>query len=372
MNGCCAFSSRTAVPKLRTLSLFLLVWLGISRPTALAQASQNNSASGCASCHAAQSATQSHTPMGQALQFPGSDLALKAHPKLTIQKGGFTYTVETQGDKSTYSITDGKQTIALPIHWNFGIGMQTWVFERDGQWYEGLVSYYPDIAGLDTTIGDDVLTPHTVDEAVGRKLLPSEIKDCFNCHATRSSQNGKLTLDSMQAGVTCEHCHSGSSTHMLDALQGDYETAPPKLAKLSSEDLSGFCGQCHRTWDTVVRNRWRGVVDVRFQPYRLANSKCFDGTDPRISCLACHDPHKDVVRETSSYDSKCLVCHATSTHPSSPQTISASAKIIGKTCPVAQADCVSCHMPKVTLPGGHAIFTDHQIRIVKAGEPFPN
>ena len=29
-------------------------------------------------------------------------------------------------------------------------------------------------------------------------------------------------------------------------------------------------------------------------------------------------------------------------------------------------------MPKVPLPNGHLVFTDHQIRIAKAGEPFPN
>jgi hypothetical protein len=29
-------------------------------------------------------------------------------------------------------------------------------------------------------------------------------------------------------------------------------------------------------------------------------------------------------------------------------------------------------MPKVDLPGAHHQFTDHQIRIVRAGESFPN
>jgi hypothetical protein len=28
-------------------------------------------------------------------------------------------------------------------------------------------------------------------------------------------------------------------------------------------------------------------------------------------------------------------------------------------------------MPKVELPAAHAVFTDHQIRIVRAGDPFP-
>jgi hypothetical protein len=33
---------------------------------------------------------------------------------------------------------------------------------------------------------------------------------------------------------------------------------------------------------------------------------------------------------------------------------------------------VSCHMPKVKLPNGLMTFTDHEIRIVKPGAPFPN
>jgi len=118
---------------------------------------------------------------------------------------------------------------------------------------------------------------------------------------------------------------------------------------------------------------------VRVQPYRLANSRCFNGTDPRISCIACHNPHKDLIRNDASYDSKCLACHAASAPPSS--TGVPAAPVVGarggstdkaKTCPTATANCVSCHMPKVTLPGGYLHFTDHQIRIVKAGESFPN
>ena len=116
-----------------------------------------------------------------------------------------------------------------------------------------------------------------------------------------------------------------------------------------------------------MRGHTRGIINVRFQPYRLANSKCFDGADPRISCLACHDPHQDVVREDSSYDGKCLACHG-----SSPEPASASGAAGAKSCPVSKKDCVSCHMPKMTLPGGHMRFTDHEIRVVKAGDPYPD
>jgi hypothetical protein len=29
-------------------------------------------------------------------------------------------------------------------------------------------------------------------------------------------------------------------------------------------------------------------------------------------------------------------------------------------------------MPKIELPGSHAGFTEHQIRIARAGDPYPN
>jgi len=302
--------------------------------------------------------------MGRAL-LTGANPTLQANPKLTVRKGTFTYTVETHGDASTYSVTDGARTLSLPIHWTFGVGAQTWVLEREGRLYESLVSYYPAIQGLDTTTGDERLKPSTLEDAMGRELKPGDSKDCFGCHATHSVVDGKLSLQALHPGVACEHCHVGSSTHLVDALQGVMDSAPPDLKKLGPEDIASFCGQCHRTWETVVRNRWRGEVNVRFQPYRLANSRCFSGTDPRIGCLACHDPHQDLVQQDASYDAKCLACHGSSTG-------SAVAARGAKTCPVAKENCVKCHMPKVTLPGGLMTFTDHQIRIVKAGDSYPN
>jgi hypothetical protein len=37
-------------------------------------------------------------------------------------------------------------------------------------------------------------------------------------------------------------------------------------------------------------------------------------------------------------------------------------------CRVGKKDCVNCHMPMVELPGAHKKFTDHRIRIARAGE----
>jgi hypothetical protein len=71
-----------------------------------------------------------------------------------------------------------------------------------------------------------------------------------------------------------------------------------------------------------------------------------------------------VKHDAAFYDSKCLACHGAA-HTTATATPA-------KVCPVAKADCASCHMPKVDLPGAHARFTDHMIRVVHPGDPYPN
>ncbi len=130
----------------------------------------------------------------------------------------------------------------------------------------------------------------------------------------------------------------------------------PKLAKLSAEEASEACGRCHRTWSQIALDGPHDIRNVRFQPYRLTNSKCYDSADARIRCAACHDPHRDVETKSSAYDAKCLACHGASS----------------KLCKVATENCSTCHMPKLELPGAHHKFTDHNIRIVRAHEPYPS
>jgi hypothetical protein len=183
--------------------------------------------------------------MGHALQPPGSNPVLDSHPRLTFQKYGYSYSVETKNGQSTYSVTDGTRIITLPIRWSFGNRAQTWVFERDGVYYESLVSYYPSLRGLGITIGDFDINPRTLDEAVGRRLPPNEPVACFGCHSTDAVTDGQwLAFDSLKPGVTCEHCHVGATSHMLSSFASEPpETTPPDLRKLAAEDLSDFCGQ---------------------------------------------------------------------------------------------------------------------------------
>jgi hypothetical protein len=320
----------------------------------------------CGTCHVGVLNSYAHAPMRHAMEPAGANPQLNAHPDLKAEIGGYNYSVQTKNGQSTYSVSDSTGTLTLPIHWVFGQHSQTFVLEKDGKLYESLVSYFPRENGLGTSPGDQLIKPTNLTEAMGRELSPWETLTCFNCHATYSTAGTRLTLDTLVPGINCERCHEGALRHMADAANDNFKTRPPSLKHMTTQDISMFCGQCHRTWETAVRNHWKGTAFVRFQPYRLQNSKCFAANDPRISCLACHSPHQPVNHDQAFYDRKCLACHAPDAKPVAPATVAA------KACPVSKSNCSTCHMPKVELPGGHAQFTDHQIRIARTGDPYPN
>jgi hypothetical protein len=331
-----------------------------------AQQAQHATSVTCTSCHRGVTGSYTTAPMRHAMEPQGKNPTLDSHPDLSATLGAYTYKVQTRDGHSTYTVSDGTDTLTLPIQWIFGQNSQTWVLEKDGHYYESTVSYFPRVNGLAITPGDQKITPHNLTEAMGRQLPIWETRTCFNCHGTGVTVGQKLDPARVIPGLECEHCHTGAQQHMADAARDNFKTLPASLKKLDAEQVSDFCGQCHRTFDTVLRNKWHGPAFVRIQPYRLENSKCFIGSDPRISCIACHNPHQPLSHDEAQYDAKCLACH-TQTKTASTAPVAAAS-----TCPVARANCTSCHMPKVELPGGNAQFTDHFIRIVKPGEPYPD
>ena len=357
-----SFLSRLA----RTRFLVLICMLGVPiGESAVAQSSKSAPAPvTCATCHVGVAAHYATAPMRHAMEPQSSDPVMAAHPNLTAKIGNYTYSVQTKDGKSTYTVSDSTNSLTLPIRWIFGLRTKTWVLEKDGLLYESLVSYFPRENALASTPGDQSITPTSLTEAMGRELSVWESRSCFNCHATGIVAGEKMVLEKLTPGLDCERCHEGAQKHMADASHDNYSTLPKSLKRQDAEEVSNFCGQCHRNWDTVVRNHWHGPAFVRFQPYRLSNSKCFIGNDKRISCLACHDPHQPVSHDEAYYDSKCLACHSAAK--------AAAAASMAKVCAVAKSNCATCHMPKIELPGGHTQFTDHQIRIARTGDPYPN
>jgi hypothetical protein len=315
----------------------------------------------CAECHRDVVQRFRATPMAQALVPADQCEILKQNPDLTFHEPGYDSRIVREGDRVVLTVTGGGQTHAVTLAWAFGRGQagQTYLFQHNGDWYESRISFFNALHALDLTMGAQRYKPAGIEDAAGHKLGPRDVVECFGCHSAGAVSGGRLHLESIAPGVGCESCHGPASRHVAAIHAGDLPAAKmPKLAGYSTEEMSEMCGRCHRTWSQIAANGPRGVLNVRFQPYRLTNSKCYSVTDVRIRCSACHDPHGPLESAVASYDVRCTACH--------------SAKAAARTCTVAKQNCVTCHMPKVELPGAHARFTDHQIRIERAGDLYPN
>jgi hypothetical protein len=329
----------------------------------------------CASCHKKIVAQLQPSAMSMAMEPVADSKVLADNPSMTFRKGPYTYTIKRQGRQSAYTVTDGKDTVTVPILYAFGQGKagQTYVLQYDGAYYESLVSFYNEVRGLDFTIGAARTVPESLEKAIGRRLPDREVSNCFSCHSTGGVVGGKLNLEKMAVGIRCEACHGPGAAHVAAIKAGDPNTtAIYNPGKLSGDQISQeFCASCHRGTDEFSLLQTMAINNIRFQPYRIFHSKCYSD-DRRISCTACHNPHEPLRREAAYYDSKCLACHATNGKTALVDVHAKAPAPDAPACKVATKDCVTCHMPKIGPEAAHFKFTDHYIRVVKPGETYPN
>jgi hypothetical protein len=324
---------------------------------------------GCAKCHAGKAATQKDTPMARTSGRVADSGVLAAHGRLNFQSGRITYQIGTGEGKYLYTITDGTHSISAPLTWSFGDGHigQSYLFERNGNFYESRVSYFNTLKALEFTPGRGLTEPQDLEQAMGRPVTGEELVRCFACHTTASTINDKFDRARMITGINCEACHGPGLNHVVAEQTGQEIGLIFNPAKLSPIDAADFCGACHTTWWDVKLAGLVGMANIRAQPYRLEKSRCWGKKgDARLTCVACHDPHQQLVRDLGSYDKNCLSCHlaATSSKPSPDHPAPA--------CKVSTKDCASCHMPRFDDSAMHYTFTDHDIRVVRPGAPYPD
>jgi len=309
--------------------------------------------------------------MSHASVSPVESETLRRHTDLKLDLGDYIYQLMSSQGKSTLTVRKGQESLSAEPQWAFGNGHmgQTYIYRQNGELYESHLSFYTGTESLDVTPGQERTSPSGLPQALGRLEEPSEIKRCFGCHTTASTISGTFDPEHAFWGVTCEACHGPGAKHVAAMKSGNEAKEklifnPASLDPIRSVD---FCGACHRTWQDVVGSGLIGVgiLNVRFAPYRLENSRCWKQQDARITCLACHDPHQPLVEEIESYDSRCLQCHVLKGR-------NRTASLSGKACPRATRKCATCHMPKYQPANLHSSFTDHWIRVVRAGAPYPD
>lgn len=313
----------------------------------------------CPECHAEIARKQALSRHAKTLsRFEGSHLAALLASSPLPEKNGYQFDYGA----SMVTVRRNTERATGTLEWAFGANAYglTAVGRFEGLYYEHRVSFYlaPGKPGI--TPGHSTAPPRTAADALGVLKLPQDIYQCFDCHSTGLIRDaaGGPDLSKITPGVTCERCHGPGQRH-VEAVRAGRPLAEIRKAiffnggRLLAKESVEFCGGCHRLPEPG-RQSFQPEIDnpisVRFQPVGLMASPCFRESK-RLSCLTCHDPHENAVRNNAeSYVEKCMQCHSSSTPPAVRCRRS------------EKQDCLPCHMRKAT-PLPYLTFTDHRIRI---------
>jgi tetratricopeptide (TPR) repeat protein len=249
---------------------------------------------------------------------------------------------------------------------------RTYLFERDGWWFEAPVNYYSkkQLWDMAPNYGSARSMPDT---------LPVD-SNCLHCHAGQvqsalpEARNKYADMPFKAGGVTCTACHGDASQHLAQKGRGPIVN-PAKLAPASRDSV---CLQCHLEGDAAIYRAGESLAAyrpgedlARFVVYfvnasraegggratsqyeALLRSACKRASGDKLTCTTCHDPHgtPTAAERVSFYRSKCLACHTGEKMATEHHT--------------EQQDCAVCHMPtRETTDVSHEQLTDHDIERV--------
>lgn len=348
----------------------------------------------CALCHPDIYEKYSRTDMGRSMvtATPSSlagvptsasffDQRLNRHFELFVWDGGLY--------ESEYELTaEGKQVFrdTRKLDWIIGAGQNAMgALVRQGDYlFEAPLSFYSNVHQWALSPGYQY-----GDFGFTRPILPA----CIACHSGRPQPivngHGKFRNPAFrELAVGCENCHGPGEAHIA-AASTDTIVNPAKLSGWLADNI---CLRCHQTGDARVLREGKDYGDFRpgaplsetlsvyMVPFgsqspprddllehvlSMRLSKCYRGSEGKLNCITCHDPH---VQPTSAeapayFRERCLTCHN------------------GQSCklPLAQRqaqnppdNCVGCHMPKRDVQViSHAVLTNHRI-VAMPNEPFPD
>ncbi|HLK60335.1 MAG TPA: multiheme c-type cytochrome [Chthonomonadaceae bacterium] len=258
-----------------------------------------------------------------------------------------------------------------PLDYALGSGKQGMTYiaiVQDTAVFEMRVSFTPRTRQWYPTPGQEQY--ENFPNVVGKTHLKTEARQCLLCHTVTVADND-LHPEPRFMGVGCESCHGAGSAHIAAAKAGRMNDLKMEhLATAGGKRLNALCGVCHQTPENVAQMPQNQRLTQRFMPYGLAQSRCFQQSGDRLTCVTCHDPHTDAGTDRRVYEKTCLQCHSGSHAPAvTDKGVASTASVPGKVCPINPREgCVGCHMPKRKVFAGNAIpiaMADHWIKVNK-------
>jgi hypothetical protein len=239
----------------------------------------------------------------------------------------------------------------------------TMIGRDDEGTYRGVrLSYYRTASGSGwgRTSGDVGAASEPLEKIRGRSIQVLDgVVRCLHCHVTRPREfrdpgPDALGPEAADSAIGCERCHGPGGNHQK-AIDTDFpDRAIINLATAPAATVNAQCAECH-TVDirSAILSAPEDPSYVRSPGMTLTFSRCYTESRGGLSCLTCHDPHRDSQHATSFHEQKCLTCHSPAP-PAPRRTV----------CKVnATRGCLDCHMPKVPVAELHMSLTDHYIRV---------
>ncbi len=199
---------------------------------------------------------------------------------------------------------------------------------------------------------------------------------CLYCHVTsprdfREPRPEKAVGSAVaDSGIGCERCHGPGGNHLKAVDAGFRDSSIVNAGPRGARVIGELCADCHIVDQIAdVQLAPEEPAYVRSPGLTLNFSRCFSESDGAMSCLTCHNAHRDDREPPSFYEAKCLMCHAAQAVASDPAPgpkagSSPAAHKQASPCTVSPTkNCIECHMPKVPVPNLHVGLTDHYIRV---------
>ena len=320
----------------------------------------------CAECHRAIYRDQQSSRHARTFPRTAAPEALPALDRPAPDPGDarVRHALRRAGGRLTWEASDAGRVRRALVEYAFGSGdVAVTLVGRDdaGDPRELRLSHYGRGDVWDVTTGH---LPRPADrrEFLGRHLGADGLRRCLECHTTGArfarEPTGPAAAD---RGIGCERCHGPGGNH-LEAIAGRFPEpaiARPRLA--TADQVMALCGACHSPKDLKLAPG--DPLAPRFASTSLAWSRCHAESGGALSCVSCHDPHRNAETSPASYEARCLGCHGTAARepPRHEATRSTAPRV---PCPVDPVQgCLGCHMPQVDGIVPHARFTDHHIRV---------
>jgi hypothetical protein len=357
----------------------------------------------CAECHADVAEQYFSHPMALSMRAAPDDRSIVGPECQTLELSGGSRTLAVSCDgtqiihhERMYD-ADGELLFDLPYRPDYvagsGAHAKAFLMRRGNVLLTSPLNWYAEDQRWDLAPGYQPDDPRRFDRRVR--------DDCLACHAgrTNSLEPGSHTFAKTafaETRIGCERCHGPGQAH-IDWHHNPItrtSTIDPIVnpVALAAEEREAVCYQCHLAasakilrpghshfdfrpgmrlsdvWavldaGTVVddNGRTRSVNHVQ----QLRDSRCFVGSDGKLGCTSCHDPHAAAPRtgRDEYYRERCLTCHSRDACGSPPELRSA-----------RNDSCIACHMPSLeTSNMGHVAQTDHRILRTPAalGEESP-